>query len=347
VTTQALHDIGWNAFFEHQLAPDDLRTGVLVRVTAHHGVEVAVRGDKGEFRVPVQNAEAQGRVTVGDWVLLSASDQRAAKLLDRRSLISRKASGEQVKEQLIVANVDTVFVVSSCNEDFNLSRLERYLAMTLQSGATPVIVLTKADLAEDLDALVTKAAALHEGVAVHAMDARDRARAAPLIDLCGPGQTVALLGSSGVGKSTLANTLGATGLTTGHIREQDGKGRHTTTSRSLHRLPSGGVLIDNPGVREFQLQDSEEGVADVFDDVIQITLSCKFSDCSHESEPGCAVRAAIDAGDLDPRRFANYLKLQEEQARNARTLAQRRERDRTLGRTYRSAIDSKRRRRKR
>lgn len=343
MTNPTLRAIGWNSFFEEQLAKGDPRPVVVARVSAHHGSQVVLYGETGEFRVAVQSAEAAGKVAVGDWLVLNAADNRAIRRLDRKTLLSRKAAGEEAKPQILVANVDTVFVVSSCNEDFNLARLERYLAMALQAGATPVVVLTKADLCDDPAALVQQAGELHPGLAVEVMDARNPEQANALRSWCGPGQSVALLGSSGVGKSTLANALGAGDLATGGIREQDGKGRHTTTSRSLHLLPTGGVLVDNPGVREFQLPDCEDGVADLFEDVLAIVAECRFSDCGHGGEPGCAVRAAIESGTLDERRYASFLKLNEEQSRNARTLAARRERDRKASRTYKSAIAKKRR----
>lgn len=343
MTTPALRAIGWNDFFEAQLAPLDLRSVVIVRVSAHHGSQVEVRGEAGEFRVPVQSAEAEGKVAIGDWLVLNAADHRAVRLLERRTLLSRKAAGEEVKQQIIVANVDTLFIVSSCNEDFNLSRIERYLAMAIQAGATPVVVLTKADLCDDPGALVEQARQLHPGLAVEVLDARSAEQATALTAWCGPGQSVALLGSSGVGKSTLANALGAGDLATGGIREKDGKGRHTTTSRSLHLLPAGGVLVDNPGVREFQLRDCEEGVGDLFEDVLAIIAECKFNNCAHEGEPGCAVRAAIATGTLEERRYASFQKLQAEQARNALALARRRERERKTSQSYKSAIARKRR----
>ncbi len=318
---------------------------VVARVSAHHGSQVAVHGEAGEFRVPVQNAEAAGKVTVGDWLVLRADDHRAIQILERKSLLSRKAAGEEAKSQMLVANVDTVFIVSSCNEDFNLSRIERYLAMALQAGVTPVVVLTKADLCDDPHSLVQKSQMLHPGLIVVMVDARSAEQVSGLSEWCGPGQSVALLGSSGVGKSTLANTLGANGLATGAIREDDGKGRHTTTSRSLHMLPTGGVLVDNPGVRELQLPGGEEGVSDLFEDVVSIIEECRFSDCKHDGEPGCAVRAAIESGELDERRYASYQKLQSEQARNAATLAQRRERERKRVSVQKAAVARKRGRR--
>ena len=343
MTNPTLVSIGWNSFFEDRLASFDLPSVILARVSAHHGSQVALYGEAGEFRVPVQNAEAAGRVTVGDWLVLNAADNVAIQLLERRSLLIRKAAGEEAKSQFLVANIDTVFIVSSCNEDFNLSRIERYLAMALQAGATPVVVLTKSDLCDDPAALIQQTEQLHPGLSVEVMDARSSEQASVLKSWCGPGESVALLGSSGVGKSTLAKALGAGKLATGSIRTQDGKGRHTTTSRSLHLLPTGGVLVDNPGVREFQLPACEDGVADLFEDVVNITLTCKFSDCRHDGEPGCAVRAAIESGELDERRYASFQKLSEEQARNARTLAARRERE--ITKAHKSAIKKKQRRR--
>ncbi len=343
MSTPSLRAIGWNSFFEDQLAAIDLESAIVARVSAHHGSQVALLGRTGEFRVPVQSAEAAGKVTVGDWLVLNAADHRAIRLLDRQTLLSRKAAGDEAKAQILVANVNTVFVVSSCNEDFNLSRIERYLAIILQAGATPVVVLTKADLSDNPTALVQQVRQLHPGLSVEVMDARSPEQASALRSWGGTGQSGALLGVSGVGKATLANALGAGELATGGIRERVGKGRHTTTSRSLHLLPSGGVLVDNPGVTEFQLPDCDDGVADLFEDVAGLIASCRFSDCGHAGEPGCAVRSAIQSGELDERRFSSFQKLSEEQSRNARTLAKRREREAT--RTYKSAIAKKRRRR--
>lgn len=340
MTRPTLHAIGWNSFFERQLAPFDPQSVIVARVSAHHGTQVVLFGESGEFRVPVQSAEAAGKIAVGDWLVLNAGNHRAIQRLERKTLLVRKAAGEEARPQILVANVDTVFLVSSCNEDFNLSRIERYLAMTLQSGATPVVVLTKADLSDDPAALVHMARQLHPGLVVEFLDARNLQQADVLRSWCGPGQSVALLGSSGVGKSTLANTLGAGEQTTGAIREKDGKGRHTTASRSLHLLPTGGVLVDNPGVREFQLPDCDDGVKDVFEDVLRIVAECRFSDCGHDGEPGCAVRAAIESGELDKRRFASFEKLSEEQTRNSKTLEARRER--IANRTNKSAIARKR-----
>lgn len=343
--SHTLRAIGWKPFFEQQLAPGVLGTGVVARVSAHFGSQVLMLGEAGEFRIPVQLAESAGEIAVGDWLVLNAQDQRAVQRLERQSLLYRKASGEEVKPQAIAANLDTIFIVSSCNEDFSLSRIERYLALTIQAGATPVVVLTKVDLCSDPVALRREVEQLHAGLLVETLDARQPEQADVLKACCGPGQTVALLGSSGVGKSTLANSLGTDRLATAEIREKDGKGRHTTTSRSLHMLPSGGVLMDNPGIRELQLPACEEGLLNVFDDVVQIAAGCRFSDCSHNGDAGCAVQSAIESGDLDERRFVNFQKLNAEQAHNSRTLAERRDRDRKFGRIGKSIMKDKRRRR--
>ena len=320
----------------------DFRTA---RVSAHHGSRVVFLGEEGEFSVHVQLAESAGEVAVGDWLLLDARDHRAKRRLERESLLSRRASGDEAKSQVIAANIDTIFIVTSCNEDFNLSRIERYLALTLQAEINPVVVLTKADLCDDVADLRRQTEQLHAGLLVETLDARQAEQAEVLKMWCRAGQSVALLGSSGVGKSTLANALGANSLVTAEIREKDGKGRHTTTSRSLHLLPSGGVLVDNPGMRELQLPACDDGVADLFEDILQIAESCRFSNCSHQGDAGCALIEAVESGELERRRFFSFMKLHAEQAHNSRTMADRRDRDRKFGRMYKSIIANKRQRR--
>lgn len=340
-----LRMLGWKPFYAQQLPTDDSQELLVARVSAHHGGQIALIGDQGEFSIPTQLTESVGELTVGDWLLLDAHDHRAVERLERQTLLYRKASGEEVKPQLIAANVDTIFIVSSCNEEFNLSRIERYLALALQSEATPVVILTKADLVETPADYRRQVEQLHRGLLVETLDARDPAQASILTDWCGRGQTVALLGSSGVGKSTLAGALGVVGLATGEIREQDGKGRHTTTSRSLHRLACGGVLVDNPGMRELQLPACEQGVKELFEDVLEITEQCRFTNCNHDGDAGCAVTAAVDAGELDQRRFNSFMKLLAEQAHNSRSLADRRQRDRQFGKMCKSIMAEKRRQR--
>lgn len=345
MTHEKLRSIGWKPFFQQQVPLDQSATTIIARVSAHHGSQILFLGAGGEFQVPTQLVESIGEIAVGDWFILNAEDHRAIHRLERQTLLYRKASGVEVKPQIIAANIDTIFIVSSCNEDFNLSRIERYLALTLQAGIVPVVVLTKADLTEAAADLRRKTEVLHAGLVVESLDARNVEQVDVLQSWCRPGQTIALLGSSGVGKSTLANTLGVGSQATGEIREKDGKGRHVTTARSLHLLPSGGVLVDNPGMRELQLPACEEGVSDLFDDVLRIAAGCRFNDCSHEGDAGCAVVAAVESGNLDERRYTSFQKLLAEQARNSQSLAERRDRDRKTGRMYKSIQANKRRRR--
>lgn len=268
------------------------------------------------------------RPGVGDWLLVEG--RKAVALLPRRSAIKRGAAGEHYQQQLIAANVDTVFVVCGLDADFNPRRIERYLLLVRGGGVEPVVVLTKADQAEAADAEVLPGAmaALVElaaqGVAVRAVNARDAESVAALNPWLQPGRTAVLVGSSGAGKSTLTNTLlGFERMKTGEVRESDSRGRHTTTHRALIPLPAGACLIDTPGMRELK-PTGEEDVAENFSDVEALAEQCRFRDCKHAREPGCAVRAAIEAGKLDPQRFANYLKLSDEVAGAANRLATRR-----------------------
>lgn len=346
MTDDRLRMTGWKQFFQEQVAAHGSVAIKVARVSSHHGTRVLLLGEDGEFSIPVQSAEAVGGIAVGDWLVLDANTDRALQRLERQTVLLRKASGEEVKPQVIAANIDTLFITTSCNEEFNLSRIERYLALVLEAGIRPVVVLTKADLCDAAVEYRRQTEQLHPGLVVESLDARDPEQAKRLRAWCGPGQSVALLGSSGVGKSTLANALGAGDLATGSIRDEDGKGRHTTTARSLHLLPSGGVLVDNPGVRECQLPECQGGLTELFDDVLQIAQRCRFRNCSHEGDAGCAIGLALKSGELDERRLANCEKLNAEQARNSRSLAGRVDRERPTGRMCKSAIANKRRRRR-
>ncbi len=339
------HDLGWKRCFEQQLLISEMQDCIVARVGAHLGSQVLLLSASEELTLPIALTEPCGEVTVGDWLLLDALTHRGIRRLERDSLIARKAAGEQAKSQLIAANIDTLFIVSSCNHDFNFSRLERYLALASEAQVDSVVVLTKSDLAEDSDLLRQQASHLKSGLIVEMVDARDSQQVSVLSDWCRMNQTVAIVGSSGVGKSTLAMSLGAETLKTQGIREDDSKGRHTTTTRSIHRLNSGGLLIDTPGMRELQLADCEEGVAEVFDEIIELAQSCRFRNCGHNGDPGCAVQDAIERGELSPRRLKNYLKLQSEQARNSQSLHERRQESRKLGQFYKSVLASKQRHR--
>lgn len=270
------------------------------------------------------------RAVVGDWVALDGdedevTESRILALLPRRSLLKRGAAGEHYKQQPIAANIDSVLIVCGLDDDFNPRRIERYLLIVHGSGARPVVVLTKADRAEDLPAaLAALTDIVEQGVPVHAVNAKDAASVAALQPYLGQGRSAVLVGSSGAGKSTLTNTLlGVEKMKTSAVRESDSRGRHTTTHRALIPLPQGGCLIDTPGMRELKLSGDEELAAGGFEDIETLAARCRFRDCAHDREPGCAVRAALESGALDPERYANYRKLGGELAIAADQLAHR------------------------
>lgn len=289
----------------------------------------------------------EDRAAVGDWVLLDG--KKIVALLPRYSAIKRGAAGEHYKQQLIAANIDTVFVVCGLDADFNPRRIERYLVLVSGSGVAPVVVLTKADKALEADANAVEAARsalidLGQDVPVVAVNAKDRDSVAGLHAWLQEGQSAVLVGSSGAGKSTLTNTLlGIEKMKTNEVRESDSRGRHTTTHRALIPLPTGACLIDTPGMRELK-PTGEEDVAENFSDIEAIAEQCRFRDCKHAKEPGCAVRAAIEAGTLDAHRFANYMKLRDEVAGAANQLATRmaqKANDRVQGKALYKRIDEK------
>jgi ribosome biogenesis GTPase len=262
--------------------------------------------------------EARSRAelpAVGDWVALRAEEGlgRILAVLPRATAFLRKLAGETTAEQVVAANMDTVFLVAGLDGDFNLRRIERYLAAAWESGATPVVVLNKCDLDRDPDSRVGEVEASAIGVPVVAISAREGRGLEALDRWLSPGRTVALLGSSGAGKSTLVNALvGDQRQATRSVREGDSRGRHTTTRRELVALPGGAWLIDTPGMRELQLWGDEDGIDDAFPDIAALAAGCRFRDCGHAGEPGCAVRAAVDRGALDRSRVESWRKLQRE-----------------------------------
>ena len=313
LTDETLHELGWTASFSNQLSQEETQACHPVRVMTVHRGQITVAGAGAPFSVSPYIPGAtptDDHPTVGDWLLVDAATQQPTRVLRRRNLFKRRAPGDPRREQMIAANIDTLFIVASCNQDFSIARLERYLVLAREVGVDPVVVLTKTDLTDTPQDFAAAVRAIEPGLRVELVDGRDPASAAGLAAYCGTGQTVALLGSSGVGKSTLVNTLrGSDSIATQAIRESDDTGRHTTTARAMHRLAGGGWLLDTPGMRELQLSDATAGIAEVFDDFVEIAQRCRFSDCAHGGEPGCAIRAAIDAGVLTVERFDRWRRL--------------------------------------
>lgn len=327
--TLSQHQLGWKPYFQQQLTLDELTDYVVARVIEQHRSHLIVMSDLGSQQISYKpNVE---RICVGDWLLID-ENSRVVRVLERQSLFERKAPGTKVDTQLIAANIDTVMIVCSLNHDFKLSRIERYMVIANEAEVEPVIVLTKADLCEDVTQYQTQVQALDPLLMVIAVNATDPQSVQQLAPFCQTGKTVAFMGSSGVGKSTLVNSLlGSQAMATGSIREDDSKGKHTTTHRAIKLLPQGGILMDTPGMRELQLSSSEHGVNETFNEISTLASQCRFNNCSHQSEPGCAVLAAIDSGELSQRRMDSYQKLMREQAFNSATLAEKRSKDKALG----------------
>jgi ribosome biogenesis GTPase len=318
-----LEELGWSPFFAEAFAALGGEDLVPARVVAAHARLLRVRLASGEslaepsgrLRHSARNPES--RPAVGDWVALRkpAGHHRGVvqAVLPRRSAFVRRAAGDVTVQQVLAANVDTVFVVMGLDRDFNPRRLERALVLAWESGVSPVVLLNKADLCEDAASRSKQAEDVAPGVPVRVVAAKEGRGLDGLRPWLGRGQTVALIGSSGVGKSTLVNRLlGEERLRTREVRKSDQRGRHTTTHRELVPLPAGGMLLDTPGLREIQLWGGGEGLGAAFDDVEALAAGCRFRDCAHLSEPGCAVRAAVETGRLPETRLASYHKLRAE-----------------------------------
>jgi ribosome biogenesis GTPase len=316
-----LQELGWDDGFAAAFEPYEREGLVPARVAAQHRGAYGVLGEDGERRVRAagrlrhDTAFAADLPAVGDWVALREETIHA--VLPRRSAFSRKVAWAPTEEQVLAANIDTVFVVAALDADLNLRRLERYLTLAWESGATPVIVLTKSDLCTDVDSALLAVESVAIGVPAHAVSNVTGAGLDRLEAHLAPARTIVLLGSSGVGKSSLVNRLAGDELQLTREIADDGRGRHTTTSRQLIQLPGGALLVDTPGLRELQLWDADEGVHEAFADVDELAAGCRFNDCSHTREPGCAVHAAIDQGRLELSRLQSYRRLQRELERLA------------------------------
>ncbi len=325
----SLQDYGLVPFFAQQTSLDDIEHGRVGRVVEVQRSLITIIDGSEERSIRLtsswHNAASEDMPTVGDWVVLDDQCSRIERVLDRKSIFRRIAAGEKTEIQLIAANIDILFVVTSCNEEFKESRLERYLTLAVEAGVIPVVVITKIDLSDDPDSYAERARSVQPGVHVESINALDRSTFDGVIAWIEPGSTVALVGSSGVGKSTLLNTLAETKIAaTNEIREDDKKGRHTTSHRALHRLPGGGLLIDVPGIRELKVAEVDAALATVFNDIEAVASKCRFTDCLHETEPGCAVRNAVESGEIETRRLRSYLKLLRENERNSASLAEKR-----------------------
>jgi ribosome biogenesis GTPase len=326
----AIQALGWDPSWSEAFLPFAARGHRPARVVAVHRETSIVRDGDGDRPANVSGAfrfealAASDYPTVGDWVALDGSGVIAA-VLPRRSMFKRMAADGTRRvaglddEQVMASNVDVALLVAGLDNDFNLRRIERYLAVAWSSGITPVVVLSKSDLADDVDGRLVAVDAVAPGVATVPVSARTGAGLDDLRAHLRPGSTAAILGSSGVGKSTLVNALlGEERQKTAEVRDGDSRGRHTTTHRELFELPGGALLVDTPGIRALEVLGADEGVETAFDDVADLATRCRFSDCRHDGEPGCAIRAAIAEGRLDEGRLDSHRKLERELARSAR-----------------------------
>lgn len=315
-----LEELGWDDFFQKQLEDgdfDDLTVGRVFRMESQDILGILTK--EGEINARIsgkmkyQNIELPA---IGDWVLVKPQElsNTILSVLKRKNHISRKVAGREYKEQVVGANIDYIFIVMGLDRDYNINRLERYLYMVKAARSKPVVILNKTDVIKgDIENKLGKVKIVAEGIPIHPISALNEEGLDPIRQYLKEGVTISLVGSSGAGKSTLINALlGEQRQATGEVREDDSKGRHITATRELFLIPGGGIIIDNPGIREIQLWGDKSSLDEVFSDIQELSQGCKFRDCNHISEPKCAVKQAVEEGILSKQRYENYLKMKKE-----------------------------------
>lgn len=318
-----LKDLGWNEYFDNNFKPFEKQGFTVARVFTEYTHIYKLYTEFGEISGEISGKMRYAAMdqdefpSVGDWVVVTIRlDEKKAtihNILPRKSKFSRKVAGINTTEQIVASNIDTVFLVNALNRDFNIRRIERYLIMAWESGAKPVILLSKADVCTDIEEKVAETNVVAMGVPIHIVSTIDGRGLNELNQYLNPGETVALLGSSGVGKSTLLNYLaGKEVQITKEVRECDDRGRHTSTFREMFMLDSGAMIVDTPGMREMQMWGGSEGIEEAFTDIEELNTQCKFSNCNHKGEPGCAIKQAIANGLITEERVNSYSKLQKE-----------------------------------
>ena len=343
-----LSDLGWNSTIEDYFQELNVKNLIPGRVIKYSGKQYKIITIDGEISASLSNSflksikEKLEFPSVGDWIGLNKIEEfrtyQIVSLFPRRNKLSRKVAGTKSEEQIIASNIDLVFIITTISKDFNIRRIERFLSMVNEINARPIIILNKIDKNSEFNKFVKESEEIFKNIPIIAISAKEGQNIENITKFIETGKTVVLIGSSGVGKSTLINQLlGYSRQNVGEIRESDGRGRHITTSRELIIFPDGGMLIDNPGIREIQLWSSGKGISKTFEDIENLSKFCRFKDCIHDKEPGCAVKDAVVNGDLTIERLENYRKLirEQEYSQLRRNTYERKKKDKQLSKLYR------------